>query len=157
MDGEKTKKRLTAPDVFIVAVLVLTVLALVGQSLAVYFIKRADSAQTLTVSFVARSVEATDVEALSAALLGAENGLEARIGDTTVGRLAGNVIGVPEVIDGRVSAHLVDMAGDLICAGKAGNGVCSIYGVGKVGIGQILPVYMNGGLWSIEITQIAEA
>ena len=156
MNGETTKKRLTAPDIFIVVILALTVLALVGQSVAVYFIDRADASGTLTVSFVAASVERIDAEALSAALTASEKGIEARVGGTGIGRLAGKITLEPVIVNDVVSLHLCDMSGQLLCAGKADNGVYTVHGVGTVRVGQVLPVYMDGGLWSIEITHIAE-
>ena len=128
MAGEhsvKAGKRLTALDVFLIAGVILLLLAVIGQDIAVYALDRQNRAERFEISFVLRSVEKTGAERLVQARLSAGDMLV-----TADGKEIGKVNGGLE-ISSEESEHLCSVSGVMISSGRTVNGGCRLYGIGK--------------------------
>ena len=149
--AEKTKKKLNVPDIIIIVTVILVILAVLGQDLAVYLINRRESSATLKLSFVAKPVEIDD----AARWIKQEDLSQVQIGSAAKGDISGELTQSPLLVDGQQSEHLCALSGMLVCQGRLEDREYSIYGYGKVAVGDVLPVYFENTLTALEVTAVA--
>ena len=145
-------------DVLIIAIAALVLVAVVGQSAVVYLTDKAARAESLTVTLTLRSMEKTDAEALVKKLTEENGEAEVRYGLKAIGSIKGSVTVTPLDASGAGgSYHLCDVVAVFTAKGSVRTGGFSLYGVGEVKTGDLVPLYVDGVLTTAAIREIAVA
>ncbi len=137
-------------DIFIIAMVLLTVIAVIGQGVAVYFVNKANSTEDFLVAFEVVSLERADAEKLEKAQTAAEGGLEVRSRD-----MAGQLDELSFVAeDNDAVSHLCRLSGVFSVKGKTKAETVSLYGYGNVENGDVLLIYIDNFALAAEIKSI---